>query len=184
LNVFKLAFESSAAQKILQRIDKNDIISKCNKACRQKGHVEQVASITKGEPTTPLTTYPIIFRLVHDCLMKPSLDHQYQVKDLLLDNIVVTILQKFKDYLSGEDVNYLAKLNSLYREMVPDVIWLRSLKFNKLQKPCIGYANQEAIQMSHDDIATAAMINHSLHPGMTVKYIKGEYVGKNQKPEC
>jgi hypothetical protein len=56
--------------------------------------------------------------------MKPSLDHQYRVKDLSLDNIIVIVLQKFEDYLPRKDVNNLAKLNSLYREMVPNVIWL------------------------------------------------------------
>ncbi len=77
-------------------------------------------------------------------------------------------------------MNNLAKLNSLYREMVFDVICLRSLEFGKLQEPCIGYANQEAIQLSRVDMATAAMINYSLPPGMTIRYIKGEYVGKNR----
>ncbi len=62
--------------------------------------------------------------------------------------------------------------------MVPDVIWRRSLEFGKLQELRIGYANQEAIQMSHIDMATAAMINYSLHPSMTIRYIKGEYFGK------
>jgi hypothetical protein len=60
LNVLKSVFEPSAAPKILQRIDKNDIISQYDKGCCQKGHVRQVASITKGEPTTPPTTYPTI----------------------------------------------------------------------------------------------------------------------------
>jgi hypothetical protein len=124
LNVLKSAFESSVAPKISQRIDKNDIISKYNKACHQKRHVGQVTYITKGEPTTPTTTYPTILQLVRNCLMKPSLDHQYRVKDLSLDNIVVIVLQKFEDYLSREDVNNLAKLNSLYQEMVTNVIRL------------------------------------------------------------
>ncbi len=92
----------------------NDIISKYNNTCRQKGHVRQVTPITKGEPTTPPTAYPTIFQLVCNCSMKPSLDHQYQVKDLLLDNIVIIDLKKIEDYLSREDVNNLAKLNSLY----------------------------------------------------------------------
>jgi hypothetical protein len=34
--------------------------------------------------------------------------------------------------------------------------------------------------MSCIDMATAAMINYSLHPCMTIRYIKGEYVGKNR----
>jgi hypothetical protein len=50
------------------------------------------------------------------------------------------------------------------------------LEFDKLQEPCIGYTNQEAIQMVCIDMATAAMVNYSLHPGMTIMYIKGEYV--------
>jgi hypothetical protein len=74
--------------------------------------------------------------------MKPSLNHQYRVKDLLLDNIAVIVLQKFEDYSSREDVNNLAKLNSLYQKMVPDVFQLRSLEFGKPQEPRIGYANQ------------------------------------------
>jgi hypothetical protein len=49
----------------------------------------------KGEPTTPPTTYPTVFQLVCDCLMEPSLDHQYQVEDFLLDNVVVILLQNF-----------------------------------------------------------------------------------------
>ncbi len=63
--------------------------------------------------------------------------------------------------------------------MAPDGIWLRSLEFDELQEPRIGYANQEAIQMSRVDMATAAMINYSLHPGMTIRYIQGEYVREN-----
>ncbi len=74
----------------------------------------------------------------------------------------------------------LAKLNSFYREMVPDVIRLRSLEFRELHEPHIGYANQEAIQMLHVDMAKAAMINYSLHPGMTIRFIKGEYVGEDR----
>jgi hypothetical protein len=54
------------------------------------------------------------------------------------------------------------------------------LEFDKLQELRIDYANQEAIQMSRVDMATAAMINYSLHPGMTIRYIQGEYVGENR----
>ncbi len=34
--------------------------------------------------------------------------------------------------------------------------------------------------MSRIDMVTAAMINYSLHHGMTIRYIKGEYVSKNR----
>jgi hypothetical protein len=59
---------------MLQGINKSNIISKYDKACCQKGYIGQVTSVKKGEPTTPPATYPTIFQLIHNCLMKPSLD--------------------------------------------------------------------------------------------------------------
>ncbi len=93
---------------------------------------------------------------------------------------MVILLQNFKAYFSKEDVIILAKLNSFYQELVPNVIRLRSLDFGELCEPRIGYTNQEAIQTSRVNMATAAMINYSLHPGKTISFIKGEYVGENR----
>ncbi len=87
---------------------------------------------------------------------------------------MVILLQNFKACFSKEDVINLAKLNSFYQQMVPNIIRLRSLEFGELIELHIGFANQKAIQMSHVDMATAALINYSLHPGMTIRFIKGE----------
>ena len=34
--------------------------------------------------------------------------------------------------------------------------------------------------MSHIDMATAGIIHYSLHPGMLIRYVKGEYVGESR----
>ncbi len=46
--------------------------------------------------------------------MKPSLNHQYMVSDLSLDNVIVEVLKSFESFLRDEDVANLAEVNSLY----------------------------------------------------------------------
>ena len=64
--------------------------------------------------------------------------------------------------------------------MTTDVYRLRNLDFSKLKEPRIGYAEQTEIQPWRVDMATAAMIHYSLHPGMMIRYVKGEYIGESR----
>ena len=57
---------------------------------------------------------------------------------------------------------------------------LENLDFSKLKEPIIGYADQTEIQPWRIDMTTAAMIHYSLHPGMMIQYVKGEYLGKSR----
>ena len=61
--------------------------------------------------------------------MKPSLNHQYMVLDLSPDNVIVEVLKSSDSFLMDEDVADLAKVNSLYLEIVHDVVKLRTLFF-------------------------------------------------------
>jgi hypothetical protein len=78
----KAACQHPSAPKLSQKIDKNAIIAEYYEHCHKKGYSSQVTTVKIGEPTYLPTTYPTIFQLVRDCLMKPS-NHQYQVKDLV-----------------------------------------------------------------------------------------------------
>ena len=80
--------------------------------------------------------------------MKTSLNHQYQILDLCLDNVIVVLLKSSKSVLGDEDVANLSKVNSLYQEMVHDVAEFRTLEFSKLQEPRIGCAEQTLIKSS------------------------------------
>ena len=58
--------------------------------------------------------------------------------------------------------------------MVTNVCRLKTKDFSKLR------SNQQEIQSLRGDLATAGMIYHSLHPGMLIRYVKGEYVRENK----
>jgi hypothetical protein len=57
---------------------------------------------------------------------------------------------------------------------------LEILTFQKLREPRIGYADQQKILPSRVNMATAAIIHYSLHPGMLIRYVKGKYVGESR----
>ena len=83
-------------------------------------------------------------------------------------------------YLSGTCIKKLHCLRRLFNEMTADVCRLRNINFSKLKEPRIGYADQLNIQASRVDLATAGIIHYSLHPGMLIRYVKGEYVGESR----
>jgi hypothetical protein len=112
--------------------------------------------------------------------MKPSLNHQYVVSDAILNNVIIELLKHSKSFLTYEEITRLSKVNSLYQEMIHDVVQLRNLDFSQLQEPRIGYAEETAIQQSCVDMVTACAIHYSLHPGMIIRYAKGEYIGENR----
>ncbi len=53
--------------------------------------------------------------------MKPSLNHQYQVDDLHLDNIMIFIVKNYESYLSSKDLDNLKQFNASYSSMILDI---------------------------------------------------------------
>ncbi len=132
------------------------------------GYSNQVTTANKGELTHLLTTYPSIYQLVRGCSMKPDKSHQYRVQDLALEDIIVIVLKSVDVFLSDTCIKKLHCLNLLFNEMTTDICRLRTLDFSSLREPRIGYVDQQEIQMSRIDMATAGMIHYSLHPGMLI----------------
>ena len=64
--------------------------------------------------------------------------------------------------------------------MISDVIELRSIDFSPLKIPRLNYADQQSICPHRVSLATAGLIHYGLHPGMLVRYLKGEYVGESR----
>jgi hypothetical protein len=128
------------------KIDKNSILTAYGKLCRIKGFDSQETSTTmKGElQLTP--KYSPHHRLIIDCKMKPSLDHQYMASIVSLDNIIVFVVKNYEKYfLEAEDLLNLSKVNEVYGDMVTNVIRLKSLDFSGLEKPRLDYAAQLSI---------------------------------------
>ena len=143
ISKLQAAVLSSEATSISVGIDKNAIIDEYTQACSSKeGISRQVTSSNKGEPTNKPTTYPTIAQLVRDCQMKPSLNHQYRVDDLVLQNVIVILLQESNGFLSPIDIKNLSVVNRLYNEVTRDVHLFWNLDFSPLLEPRIGYADQ------------------------------------------
>ena len=182
ISKLQAAVLSSEATSISVGIDKNAIIDEYTQTCLSKEGIScQVTSSNKGEPTNKPITYPTIAQLVRDCQMKPSLNHQYRVDDLVLQNVIVILLRESNGFLSPIDIKNLSVVNRLYNEVTRDVHLFRNLDFSPLLEPRIGYADQQAILQARVNMATAAMIHYGLHPGMLIRYLKGEYVGESRR---
>jgi hypothetical protein len=174
------ACQRSSNSVLNKAINKNTIIVQYDEDCQKLGYSDQVTTANKGEPTHLPTTYPSIYQLVCNCLMKPDKSHYYRVQDLNFENVIVIFLKSVDGYLSDTCIKKLHCLSRLFNEMTTDVCRLRTLDFSSLREPRIGHAGQQEIQMLHVNMATAGMIHYSLHPRMLIRYVKGKYVGKSR----
>jgi hypothetical protein len=92
----------------------------------KKGILSEVSTVTKGEnPSSPPPLYPLHYRLISECKMKPSPNLQYRVKDLRFDNIVIFLIKNQASYLSDSDVDNIRKISKMHCDMVDDVLRLR-----------------------------------------------------------
>jgi len=78
--------------------------------------------------------------------MKPSPNHQYRVKDLKLNHVIIELLKSSKSFLADEDIVNLSKINYLYQKMIGDVAEFKTLDFCALREPRLGYVEQTEIQ--------------------------------------
>ncbi len=141
------------------------------------GHEDVLLTQPRGDVGSGASS---IFQLVRDCSMKPDASHYYRVQDLRFENVIVIVLKPVEGYLSDTCIKKLHCLSRLFNEMTTDVCRLRNMNFSELKKPRIGYADQLNIQASRVDLATAGIIHYLLHPGMLIRYVKGEYGGKSR----
>ncbi len=167
--------------KVAVSIDKNSILSDYEKFCLLKGITSQVSSSIKAGELQPSLKSPPHHCLVNNCKMKPSLDHQYQASIISLNNVVVFVVKNYEQYfLEVEDLYNLSKVNQPYGNIVNNVLRLRLLDFLEIKKPRFDYAEQLSISPEQGNLISASCIHYGLHPGMLIRYLNGEYVGKSR----
>jgi hypothetical protein len=170
-----LNIQPGLSSKLSTHIDKNSILSEYQASCMKKGILSEVSTAIKGEnSSSPPLLYPSHYRLISECKMKPSLNLQYQVKDLRFNNIVIFLIKNQASYLSDNDVDKIGKISKMHRDMVDDVLRLRGIDFSKVKLPRYDYANQTKISQERVDLATACAIYYGLNTGMVIRYLKGE----------
>ncbi len=154
--------------KISFGINKNSILSEYQASCIEKGIHSEVSTVVKGETSSSPPPYPSHYSLISECRMKPSWNLQYRVKDLRFDNVVIFLIKNEETYLTNKDINELKNISNMYRDMVNDVMQLRSINFSKLKVPRFDYADQTKISQERVDLATACAIHYGLNTGMVV----------------
>jgi hypothetical protein len=61
-------------------------------------------------------------------------------------------------YLTDVEINSLKDVNRMYREMINNILRLRSNNFSTLKLPRFDYAYQTEISLNRVDLATACAI--------------------------
>ncbi len=97
LKALETTARAPGAPEVTNKVKKSVILVKYNAACHAKGISNHTSTITKGE-TLPTTTYPLHHHLIVKCKMKPSLKHQYQVKDLCLENVIIFVVRDYEHF--------------------------------------------------------------------------------------
>jgi len=78
--------------KVASGIDKDSIISSYTNSCEKLGVSKQVSTTKKGEALH----HPPHHQLILNCTMRPSLDLQYRVWDLSIENVLVLLSSVMK----------------------------------------------------------------------------------------
>jgi hypothetical protein len=165
--------------KVATGINKDSVILFYTSSCQDHGIFNQVSTTKKGEALQ----YPQHHKFILNCMMRPSLDLQYQVWDLSIKFLLLLIIKDHEQYLSSQDLMNLKQVSELYNEIVLDVLKLRSIDLLSLETPRLYYAEQQSIFPDRVTLATAGLIFYELHPGMLVRYLRGEYVWETRDPD-
>ena len=64
--------------------------------------------------------------------------------------------------------------------MIDDILQLRQLDFSSLNNSRFKNETQTCSSKEKVDLTTACFIHYSFYPGMLIRYMKGEYVGKER----
>ncbi len=76
--------------------------------------------------------------------MKPSIDKYYQVKELMIYNVITIVIQEYAAFSKNELLN-IHLLNTDFAKMIPKLKqWLR-IDFSMLREPHLNYESQMQI---------------------------------------
>jgi hypothetical protein len=111
--------------------------------------------------------------------MRPSLDKLYQVSNLYLHNVIITVIKKQRATFSAEDFSNIQLVGKDFTNMIPKVLWWLQVEFTPIRQPQLGYKEQTHINPHHIEMASAAMVCFGLDPRNFVRYLAGKYTGQH-----
>ena len=112
--------------------------------------------------------------------MRPSLDKQYRVIEVTLENVIATVLKEFHESFDNQDFRNLTCLSKDFASFIPNIVrWLK-IDFSSLRDTRYDYESQSKISTHRVEMASAAMVHFGMDPGKFVRWMGGEYTGNSR----
>ena len=112
--------------------------------------------------------------------MRPSLDKQYRVIEVTLENVIATVLKEFHESFDNQDLRNLTCLSKDFASFIPNIVrWLK-IDFSSLRDTRYDYESQSKISTHRVEMASAAMVHFGMDPGKFVRWMGGKYTGNNR----
>jgi hypothetical protein len=109
--------------------------------------------------------------------MKPSTNKYYQVKELMIYNVVTIVIQEYTAFSKNELLN-ICLLNTNFAKMIPKLQRWLQIDFSMLREPHLNYKSQMQIDPHQVCMANTAMAHFGLDLGRFVRWMGGEYTGQ------
>jgi hypothetical protein len=140
------------------------------------GHQESIITKKKGKlnPNKPLHFITSSWKG-----MKPSTEKYYQVKDLMIYNVITIVVQEYTAFSKNELLS-ICQINTDFAKMIPKLKQWLQIDFSTLRKPRLNYKSQTQIDPHQVCMANAAMAHFGLNPGRFVQWMGGKYAGHHR----
>jgi hypothetical protein len=96
--------------------------------------------------------------------MKPSTDKYYRVKDLMIYNVIIIVIQEYTAFSKNKLLS-IRLINTDFTKMIPKLKRWLQIDFSTLRKPRLNYKSQTQIDPNGVCMANAAMAHFGLNPG-------------------
>jgi hypothetical protein len=137
-----------------------------------EGHPDSIITKKKGKIANNIS--------LNHARMRPSLDKWYQVSDLHLRNVIITVIKEFRIHFSIKDFSNIRLVSNGFENMVSKALYWQRFDFAPMHKPCLRYKQQNHIDHHCVEMASMAMIHFGLHPGKFICFLASEYTSHHQ----
>jgi hypothetical protein len=111
-------------------------------------------------------------------VMKPSTDKHYQVKELMIYNVITLVIQEYTAFSKNKLLN-IHLLNTNFTKMIPKLQRWLQIHFSMLREPRLNCESQIRIDPHQVCMANAAMAHFGLDPGRFIRWMGCKYTGQH-----
>jgi hypothetical protein len=109
---------------------------------------------------------------------KPSIDKYYQVKELMIYNVVTIVIQEYTTFSKNKLLN-IRLFNTDFAKIISKLLRWLQIDFFMLHEPRLNFESQMQIDPHQVCMANTAMAHFGLDPGRFVRWMDGKYTGQH-----